>query len=332
MEKEENKVIETVENSTKVNEETIIDNNTEIDSSDYNPDETGDPVVDTPVEEPTLAPTDDIIPAPVDVAGEEPIADPVVDPIIPETPPTEEPVLDAPLADIAPPMQDIPVNAPVDAPVEEPGSEVTSNPIDVVDPIIPEDPAPIVSDVTPECGDENPTDGCCSCSPVTVANLFGTLQESVTIAWRFHLKTRKHHIHVALNDFYYGALNLVDQLIEEYQGICGVIEDVFTNCVVGDGKTEGDYLTELKAFVENNRCCIGNHSELQSKIDDILGLIDSTIYKVTSFCENAIKSFDEFVYEDYPAIKESYHYDRFGERYSDDPDDSDYDPDLAEEE
>ena len=323
MEKEENKVIEDVQ--IPVQDENItVDNNTELDASDYNPDETGsdvltgDPVVDAPVEDPTLASTDEIIPAPVDVAGEEPIADPVVDPIIPEEPAAltpEEPVLDAPLADIAPPMQDIPVEEPVENPELAPA----------VDGAVPG------SDVVPGAGDETPADGCCiaSCdNAVTVANLFGTLQESVTIAWRFHLKTRKHHIHIALNEFYENALKIVDDIIEQYQGICGVVEDTFTNCVVGDGKTEGEYLTELKAFIENNKCVLGDHSEINSTIDEFLGLIDSTLYKLTSFTESAVKSFDEFVYEDYPAIKEACKYDRFGERSCDDPDDSDYDPDF----
>ena len=316
MEKEENKVIEDVQ--IPVQDDNItVDNNTELDASDYNPDETGNPVVDAPVEDPTLATTDEIIPAPVDVAGEEPIADPVVDPIIPEEPATltpEEPVLDAPLADIAPPMQDI----PVEEPVENPEGAVPG------------------SDVVPGAGDETPADGCCaSCdnsgmnySIVTVANFFGTIQECVTIVWRFHLKTRKHHIHVALNEFYEKALDIVDDIIEQYQGICGVVEDSFINCIVGDGKTEGEYLTELKAFVENNKCVLGDHSEINSTIDEFLGLIDSTLYKLTSFTESAVKSFDEFVYEDYPSIKEACKYDRFGERSCDDPDDSDYDPDF----
>lgn len=262
-----------------------------------------DTIIDTPTEDETLAPTDDIIPAPADA-----------------------PVLDAPLADIVPPMQDI----PVDAPVEEPGSEVTDTPTDVVDPIIPEDPATIVPAEDPGCEGvctcDNPNcDGSCGCcSPtVTVANYFGTLQECVTIIWRFHLKTRKHHIHVALNEFYEKALDIVDDIIEQYQGICGVVEDTFTNCVVGDGKTEGEYLTELKAFVENNRCVLGDHSEINSTIDEFLALIDSTNYKLTAFTESAVKSFEEFVYEDYPAIKES-----CKGRSCDDSDDEDYDPEF----
>ena len=188
-------------------------------------------------------------------------------------------------------------------------------------------PTPVDVPGTPECGASCPEN-----SVVTVANIFGTLQECVTITWRLHLKTRKHHIHVTLNEFYDKALDIVDDIIEQYQGIYGVVEDTFTNCVVGDGKSESEYLTELKTFIENNRCVLGDHSEINSTIDEFLALIDSTIYKITSFCENQIKSFDEFVYEDYTAIKEACCHNKFGERYSDDPDDPDYDPDFAEEE
>ena len=197
-------------------------------------------------------------------------------------------------------------------------------------------PTPVDVPGTPECGTGCPDDGCGTGCPensvVTVANIFGTLQECVTITWRLHLKTRKHHIHVTLNEFYDKALDIVDDIIEQYQGIYGVVEDTFTNCVVSDGKSESEYLTELKTFIENNRCVLGDHSEINSTIDEFLALIDSTIYKITSFCENEIKSFDEFVYEDYTAIKEACKYDRFGERSCDDPDDPDYDPDFAEEE
>ena len=197
-------------------------------------------------------------------------------------------------------------------------------------------PTPVDVPGTPECGAGCPDDGCSTGCPensvVTVANIFGTLQECVTITWRLHLKTRKHHIHVTLNEFYDKAIDIVDDIIEQYQGIYGVVEDTFTNCVVGDGKSESEYLTELKTFIENNRCVLGDHSEINSTIDEFIALIDSTIYKIRSFCENEIKSFDEFVYEDYNAIKEACKHDRFGERSCDDPDDPDYDPDFDEEE
>lgn len=321
MEKEEKVIDQTVDTSTEVNEdvikseeENIVDDNTTTEDSDVD-----EPVVST--EDQTLAPTDDVIPAPVDT--------PVVDEPTIEVPadtvdtPVNEPVADAPLADIVPPEFDVPVDAPVDAPVEVPGTEI-------VDPVIPEDPAPVVTDPAPEeLKGENPTDvaepceqGCCddpncTCNQegvpgeaatptITIGQYFGTLQESVTIIWRFHLKTRKYSVHIALNEFYNKALDIVDDIIEQYQGICGVVEEPFVNCVIGEGKTEGEYITELKAFVENNRCVAScGHSEIDSVIDEFLGLIDSTNYKLVNLTENAVKSFEEFVYEDYPTIKES---------------------------
>ena len=227
------------------------------------------------------------------------------------------------------------INSTVDAPIEDPTLATTDEVIPApVEDTIPEDPNAIAPVECPgcngSCGDSCSDD--CIKSNVTVANIFGTLQECVTITWRLHLKTRKHHIHVTLNEFYDKALDIVDDIIEQYQGIYGVVEDTFTNCIVSEGKSESEYLTELKTFIENNRCVLGNHSEINSTIDEFLALIDSTIYKITSFCENQIKSFDEFVYEDYTAIKEACCHNKFGERYSDDPDDPDYDPDFAEEE
>ena len=223
------------------------------------------------------------------------------------------------------------INYTVDAPVEDPTLATTDEVIPApVEDTIPEDPNAIAPVECPSCngscGDSCSDD--CIKSNVTVANIFGTLQECVTITWRLHLKTRKHHIHVTLNEFYDKAIDIVDDIIEQYQGICGVVEEPFANCITGDGKTECEYLTELKAFVENNKCILGSHSEIDSTIDEFLALIDSTIYKITSFCENEIKSFEEFVYEDYSAIKESCNHNKS----CDDSNDEDYDPDFAEEE
>ena len=147
-------------------------------------------------------------------------------------------------------------------------------------------------EVTPECtADVTPS--------VTVGTFFGTLQECVSIVWRYHLKTRKHHVHVALDDFYTKALDIVDDIIEQFQGVHGIIEDVFTNAITSDDKTEAEYLLNLKNFIKMNKCIVGDNSEILSTIDDLMALIDSTIYKITSFNENRVKSFNEFVYEDY---------------------------------
>ena len=317
MEKDEKTVIDPVVDTTIDNNDNVVveptqdenpdsvvvDNNTEPDPEPVTepvaePEPVVDPVVDAPVEEPTLAPTDDIIPAPVDIPGEEPVVDPVV---------TDEPVVDPVIPED--PAALAPAEPVVDAPVEEP--------------------------IACPCPEAVPCDGCAGVdpapceSPVTVANFFGTLQECVTIVWRYHLKTRKHHVHVDLNDFYESALDKVDNIIEQYQGIVGIIEDPFTNCIVGEGKDEIAYLQELKNFIETNKCVLGEHSEINSSIDDFLGLIDSTLYKLTSFCEHAVKSFDEFCYEDFnmnescchkiPKFSKGPEEDEYGKEEDDEP-------------
>lgn len=131
---------------------------------------------------------------------------------------------------------------------------------------------------------------------------FGTIQESVTIAWRFHLKTKKHFIHVALNEYYDSALEVVDSIIEQYQGSTGIVVDNYTNSILDSGKTEVEYFQNLKSFVADNRNSNGFDDATLSTIDELIGLIDSTLYKLTAFCEKAIKSFDEFCFENYDVI------------------------------
>ena len=174
-----------------------------------------------------------------------------------------------------------------DVPITEPAS-VDSETLDQTDEIIP----------TPDSKYDKPVTPNASAAP-TIAEFFGTIQESVTITWRMHLKTKSYSIHKTLNDFYYHALDVVDRIIEQYQGINGVVEDPYSGLIASESKTEVEYLKELKDFVNTSKYILGDYTEINSTIDEFLGIIDSTIYKITNLHENAIKSFDEFCYENY---------------------------------
>lgn len=141
------------------------------------------------------------------------------------------------------------------------------------------------------------------CGNITIGCFFGTIQESVTIVWRYHLKTRKYSAHIALNDFYDDAVDIIDDMIEQYQGIKGIIEDPFINTICSEGKDEVLYLNELKGFINTHKCMIDD-SEVLSTIDEFLGLIDSTLYKLNNLTEHCVKSYDEFCYEDYNIEEE----------------------------
>ena len=132
--------------------------------------------------------------------------------------------------------------------------------------------------------------------------LSATLQDSVMHSWRMHLKAKKYSVHVILEEYYNEAFEMIDALIEHYQGICNC-NIVNSNITVGFVKSEEPftYFSDLKYYLENfvNDATNFNEKtfEIKSDIDDILRLIDSTLYKLGHLTESKIKSFDEFIYE-----------------------------------
>ena len=151
-----------------------------------------------------------------------------------------------------------------------------------------EAPTPLVP-TTPVCEPETPN----SEGEVTIGCFFGTLQESVTIVWRYHLKTRKYSTHKILKDFYDKALDIVDDLIEQWQGVHSVIEQPFINCITGDDKSSETYLYSLKGFIESNSHILGDDSEIKStlsikEIFDYIRMLDGEGYP------NAFIKFGEY--------------------------------------
>lgn len=159
--------------------------------------------------------------------------------------------------------------------------------------------APPMQDI-PVQGEEIPQTPCCTCTceEITIGKYFGTLIESVKISWEYHLKSKKHSEHTILEEYYDDALDLIDSLIEEYQGFTGMTVENYENCVCSCEKTPVVYFQELRTFVERVREIpeITSVSELMSDVDGILSKIDSTLYKLTHLVESkTFKTFDEFI-------------------------------------
>lgn len=118
-----------------------------------------------------------------------------------------------------------------------------------------------------------------------IEEFFGTLQESVVMTWRKHLKTKKYSSHMALDEYYKEAPELIDALIEAWQGTHDKVED-YVNLLKGkDFDTAVDYLTELRKITKEGRELMDS-SELESDVDSILSLIDGVIYKLKELKEN----------------------------------------------
>ena len=102
----------------------------------------------------------------------------------------------------------------------------------------------------------------------------------------YHLQVNgeqgSHAAHTALNEYYEGVLDLLDQTIETYQGQYGIVDGyqtIDTNTTRTKDKLE--YFEELVEFVKHARKAITlEDTHLHSIIDDIVVLIYRTLYKL----------------------------------------------------
>ena len=121
---------------------------------------------------------------------------------------------------------------------------------------------------------------------ITIEQLFGTLQQSVISTWRKHLRTAKYAKHMALNEFYEDMPEKVDALIEAWMGVNGKKIKGYENILQSANMNTLTYLKELKKITKQGYELMGGEKELEALLDDIVELIDSTLYKVKELDES----------------------------------------------
>lgn len=119
-----------------------------------------------------------------------------------------------------------------------------------------------------------------------IEELFGTLQQSMVETWRSHLKTSKYSEHIALDEYYNAIVDLVDALVENWMGTHEKVED-YVNLLNDEEYESIAYLEALRDIVVEGRELMDS-SELESNVDDILGLIDRTLYKLKNLTESKV--------------------------------------------
>lgn len=120
----------------------------------------------------------------------------------------------------------------------------------------------------------------------SAVSLFSKLFESREMAHIYHLQVNgeqgSHAAHKALQNYYEDVLELIDDLLETYQGQYGIVDgyDVIdTNTTRTKEKVE--YFEGLAEFVKHGRKAISaEDTHLHSIIDDIVVLIYRTLYKL----------------------------------------------------
>ena len=112
----------------------------------------------------------------------------------------------------------------------------------------------------------------------TVAALVMQLFHSRTNAHVLHLRTRSYAAHKALNEFYDEIVGLTDDLAESYQGRYGIQD--YPELPYKQDTDAVTMLRGLRRYIDENRLTMCDHSEIQNKIDEIVELLNSTLYKL----------------------------------------------------
>jgi hypothetical protein len=117
---------------------------------------------------------------------------------------------------------------------------------------------------------------------MNAGELLITLLNSATIAHVFHLRSKSYSEHKALEGFYKGMPDLVDGVVESWQGKNGELIDYPDQTVeVADQDDALVFVMYVKMVLEENRGVLGGASEIQNLVDGIAELINSTLYKLT---------------------------------------------------
>jgi hypothetical protein len=111
---------------------------------------------------------------------------------------------------------------------------------------------------------------------MTPGKFIGTLFHSRDAMHIAHLQTTSFAEHKALNGYYDGILDLADKFSEVYFGRFKRVEIVIPESKVVDAIT---HFKELQSILDTER---NNYpSELQNIIDEMLSLVNKTLYLLT---------------------------------------------------
>jgi hypothetical protein len=111
--------------------------------------------------------------------------------------------------------------------------------------------------------------------------MISKILHSKTQIHTFHLQTASYPEHMALNGYYHDVDDLIDGLVESYQGKYEILKG-YQNYELKDySGTENTitYLKDLCDKIESLRDCCKD-SYIQNQIDTVCELINSTLYKL----------------------------------------------------
>ena len=109
---------------------------------------------------------------------------------------------------------------------------------------------------------------------------FYKIRKSADIAHHIHLNSDSYSQHMALDEYYNGIIGLLDKYMENFIGRYGKLSDYEEYENKFDTEDPIKLLHDVRYYIDQERSELGTQSELQNLIDEILGLLNSTIYKL----------------------------------------------------
>ncbi len=118
----------------------------------------------------------------------------------------------------------------------------------------------------------------------TLTDLVMCLLHSATVTHIMHWQTESYAAHQALGMYYSDIPDLIDDVIEAYQGKTTIIlRDFPIESESYEQMTPLAYMEYLSMELTEGRALFGTDPEIQNLVDAISDLIDSTMYKLRRF-------------------------------------------------
>lgn len=120
-----------------------------------------------------------------------------------------------------------------------------------------------------------------------VSKFISKLLESREMAQVYHWTVKgdmgSHAAHLALESYYSGVIEFIDDIVEIHQGQYGLIEG-YDQIATDETRSKDklDYFKEVVEFVKSERTCIkAEDTHIHNIVDEVIALMYKTIYKLT---------------------------------------------------
>lgn len=112
------------------------------------------------------------------------------------------------------------------------------------------------------------------------ATFIGTLMQSRNQVHIYHLQTDSFAVHKALQGYYEDVVDIIDGLVETYQGRYGILRGYKMVGTIKEDDNVVIYFEGLSKFVETMRTQLPQDTYIQNQIDELVALIEGTKYKL----------------------------------------------------